>query len=67
MFINSGFDTASVFIATLSAPLFKINLISSIVLRPPPTVRGIEIFLAALSTTSRRLLRPYKLATELYR
>ena len=46
-FNNVGFLTAPVFIATLSAPDFKILDASSSVLIPPPTVMGTKIFFVA--------------------
>ena len=47
-----GFSTAAVLIDTLSAPQFNNLLISSILLTPPPTVRGTKHFFDVLSTTS---------------
>ena len=49
---TSGFLTAAVLIDTLSAPQFNNLLISSILLTPPPTVKGTKQFLDVLSTTS---------------
>ena len=40
---------------TLSAPLFNNLLISSKLLTPPPTVKGIEIFCAVFLTVSNRI------------
>src|SRR3990167_4587525 len=52
LFTKSGSFTAAVFIDTLSAPASSICLTSSIVLTPPPTVRGTNTSAAVLSTTS---------------
>ncbi len=55
--LNCGADkvsinTAAVLIDTLSAPQFSSLLISSILLTPPPTVRGTKHFFEVFSTTS---------------
>ena len=45
LFINSGFFTAYVLIATLSAPAFNKRKTSSIDFIPPPAVIGTKTFL----------------------
>ena len=52
LFTNSWSATAAVFMETLSAPALKSSFISSRVLMPPPTVRGIDTSAAVFSTTS---------------
>ena len=47
-----GFSTAAVLIDTLSAPQFNNLFMSSILLTPPPTVKGTKHFFDVLSTTS---------------
>src|SRR3989344_2544356 len=50
--ISSGFFTAAVLIETLSAPAFSIVSMSSRLLIPPPTVKGIKTFFATFLTIS---------------
>ena len=50
--ISGGFFIAAVLTPTLSAPLSKIFLASSMDLTPPPTVNGILITEATLRTNS---------------
>ena len=49
--MTSGFFTAPVLIATLSAPLSKISLACCNDLTPPPTVNGISITSAIFLTS----------------
>ena len=46
--INFGLFIAAVLTETLSAPALKTLFISLRVLMPPPTVKGMKIFLAVL-------------------
>jgi len=50
--MRSGFSTEEVFIEILSAPFFKISLISSVLFMPPPIVYGINTFSYALLAIS---------------
>ena len=52
-----GFLTAAELTDTLSAPFRSIYLKSSIVLTPPPALKGMFMTLATLSTNSREVLR----------
>jgi len=61
--INVGFFIVAVFKDTLSAPALSTSLMSSKVLKPPPTVSGINISLAVLEIISCKLFLSYKLAT----
>ena len=50
--IRLGFSIADEFIEILSAPFFKISLMSSVLFMPPPIVYGINTFSAALLAIS---------------
>ena len=63
LLINFGFSIAAELIQILSAPALNIRLTSSIVLMPPPTEIGMNIFLAVSEIKLLRLFVPYKVAT----
>ncbi|MCY1452572.1 hypothetical protein D9M71_695010 [compost metagenome] len=59
---NSGVNTAAVLIDTLSAPALSRLRMSCTVRTPPPTVSGMNTWLAMRSTVCRVVSRPSTLA-----
>lgn len=59
---NSGLNTAAVLIETLSAPAFNRLRMSCTLRTPPPTVSGMNTWLAMRSTVCRVVSRPSTLA-----